>query len=786
MNRTISFALLASLNIQPDEVRFAPSDPHGDRRYTFLATDSRNIDNAEQTVFAALRTVVNTGNRYISELYRRGVTAFIVDEIPDEARNFDAAFIVVPDVAAALRQMAYARIRGFQNGIAVTGSIGKTITKELIYRALKPYCDVQCSTRSWNSSIGVALSLWQMTVPEKMPDYIITEAAIDGPGQAQAIYRCLANSHNITVITPITDEHDEAFASHADKIAEKLRLITGNIIIYADTDPELKRALEDYADTVGCRKLIAVPQPAEGDAMPTIYHALAAKALEVAGAPKQAVEAVPSLPLAETRRQIFEGAFGNTVVRDAFTPDMRSLADSLRFFGRHTSRRRNRALITGRLLDKASRAEIEALAGAHGINTVLTAAETENSSQLHGVESGADLRNSDILVFGDACDPSLMPYVEALESADHDTTMQVDLDALIHNYNYYRRLLPGGTGIIGMVKASAYGMGDVEIARTLQDHGAAYLAVAVVDEGVKLREAGITMPIVVLNPITKHHYNLFTHNLEPSVFSPEELHTLLDEAARHGHGPFPVHIKIDTGMHRVGFTEEQIEQLTDTLAGQNRLVAASVFTHLSSADCPELDHYTHNQIDTFVRVCDRIDSALGYSPKRHFLNTAGMMRFASAARYDLARPGIGLYGIAPYTCTEASRLKPVASLSTRIISLKHWPADTPVGYGCKGRTTRPSIIATIPVGYADGINRHLGRGHASFYVKGVPCPTIGNICMDQCMIDVTEVPDVVTGDAVEIFGPHQRVEVLSDVLDTIPYEIITSVSPRVKRTYSKR
>lgn len=784
-NRNFNFALLTQLNICPDEIRFAPSDPEGKREYCYLATDSRNIDNPEKTVFAAIRTDVNNGNRYITELYNRGVNAFIVDKIPDDARDLDAAFIVVPDVADALRRMACAHSRGITNGIAVIGSIGKTITKELIYRALQPYADVRCSTRSWNSSIGVALSLWQMTVAEKQPDFMVSEAAIDGPGQAEAIYSCLINSHNITVITPVTTEHDEAFASHAEKVAEKVRLITGNTVVYADTDPELARQLAQLS-LVRHLNLIPVSEPKPGSEMPSIYHALAAKALKAAGAPVQAIASVPFLPPANTRRLIFEGAFGNTIVRDAFTPDMRTLADSLCFFNRHTSRSRNRVLVAGNLLDCDSEAEIASLAGRHGINTVIRTTGTDAACQLREIECGNAVRNSDILVFGDATDQSLAPFAEALESADHDTTMNVDLDALVHNYNYYRHLLPAGTEMVGMVKASAYGMGDVEIARTLQDHGAAYLAVAVVDEGVKLREAGIKMPVVVLNPITKHHYNLFTHNLEPAVFSPEELQVLLDEASRHGNGPYPVHIKIDTGMHRVGFVEEQTDKLTETLRNQNSLYAASIFTHLSCADCPELDSYTHGQISAFVRIADRIDAALGYRPKRHFLNTAGMMRFADEADYDMARLGIGLYGIAPYECAEAARLKPVASLHTRIISLKHWPADTPIGYGCKGRTTRQSVIATIPVGYADGINRHLGRGNAVFFVNGKPCPTIGNICMDQCMIDVTDAGEVGPGDSVEIFGPQQRVEVLADILDTIPYEILTSVSPRVKRTYTKR
>lgn len=334
-----------------------------------------------------------------------------------------------------------------------------------------------------------------------------------------------------------------------------------------------------------------------------------------------------------------------------------------------------------------------------------------------------------------------------------------------------------------MVKASAYGMGAEEIGRALQSQGAAYLAVAVVDEAVALRDAGITMPVMVLNPITNRYHTLFSYNLEPAIFSPEELNRMLAEAKTEGVSGFPIHIKIDTGMHRVGFLENQIDYIAEVLQGQENVRVASVFTHLATADCLDMDEYTAGQIEAFQRIAGKLAYRLGYNPKRHYLNTAGMMRFADSGDYDMARLGIGLYGISPYAGPEAAFLKPVAAFRSRIISLKHWPAGTPIGYGCKGRTERDSIIATVPVGYADGVNRHLGNGGAGFVVRGVECPTIGNICMDLCMVDVTDAQGVSVGDSVEIFGSQMPVERLAERLGTIPYEILTSVSPRVRRTY---
>ena len=660
------------------------------------------------------------------------------------------------------------------------------------------------SPRSWNSGIGVPLAIWDMTIDNAKPDHIITEVAIDGPGQGVKMQQLLAYSHHVGVITPITDEHDEAFDSHADKVREKIDIVRKcNTIVYADTDVELRRQLQELEGV----ELIPVAVPQPGSACPTIFHALAECVCSLYDVPQEDITTLMMQPAIDMRRRISPASCGNTIIRDLFTPDLRSLADSLKFFCRHTDNKRCKILVAGDLLTKdhsddsllglytraialARRSGIDSIVftgyDVTTVKTMLPASDDlifADSALITDIEAGRSWHDSDILVFGEG---SVSPYLNALESAAHDTTLEVDLDALVSNYNYYRHLVAPGTGIVAMVKASAYGTGAVEVAKTMQDAGAAYLAVAVIDEGIALRDAGVSMPVMVLNPITNRHRSLFTHRLEPAVFSLGELHTLRGEAAQTGVDDYPIHIKIDTGMHRVGFLESEIDLLAKVLSEQSQLRVASVFTHLATADCTDMDDYTEMQIAHFSAAADRLEKALGYTVKRHFLNTAGMMRFADEARYVMARLGIGLYGISPYNTHDAENLKPVAALRTRIISLKNWPADTPIGYGCKGRTQRDSIIATIPVGYADGINRHLGRGNASFYVKGIPCPTIGNICMDQCMVDVTEVDQPRVGDAVEVFGPSQPVEVLAEKLDTIPYEILTSVSPRVKRTYLKR
>lgn len=802
--RTISAHELSQLNISPEEVVFASTDPHGEHRITFLTTDSRNVTDPGATAFAAVRTGVNDGHRYIPELFDKGVRVFIVDHLDDELKALDASYIVVPDVEKALHRIAYARIRGCEEGIIVTGSHGKTKTKELIYRAMLNHGDTRRSPRSWNSAIGVPLAIWDMTIAEGMPDHIITEVAIDGPDQGTKMAGLLSGSHHIGVITPITDEHDEAFICHADKVKEKVDIVRNcRQIVFADTDPELRRQLEQLSGV----ELHAVSRPNPGSRYPSIYHALADNVCSLFDMPYTSSQLLMMEELVDMRRRITAAGNGNNIIRDLFTPDYRSLSDALMFFRRHSNPDRHKVLIMGDLLttDRSDNAclglYMRAISQARlfGVDEIVfTGCDASKISTLlpdtsgvvfadnaliTAIEAGRAWHDSDILVFGEG---SVSPYLNALESADHDTVLEVDLDALIHNYNYYRHLVKPGTGIIAMVKASGYGVGAVETGKTLQDQGAAYLAVAVVDEGIALRDAGVTMPVMVLNPITNRHRSLFTHRLEPAVFSLGELHTLRVEAAGTGVKDYPIHIKIDTGMHRVGFIEEDIELLAKVLGEQNELRVVSVFTHLATADCLDMDDYTEGQIATFARAASRLEELLGYKIKRHYLNTAGMMRFADEGDYDMARLGIGLYGISPYGGPEAESLQPVAALRTRIISLKHWPAGTPVGYGCRGVTSRDSVIATIPIGYADGINRHLGRGNAGFIVKDVYCPTIGNICMDQCMIDVTDVDGVKVGDRVEVFGHRQPVERLAEALDTIPYEILTSVGPRVKRTYLKR
>lgn len=771
----------------------------------YLHTDSRSVFDPVNTMFVALRTGVADGHKYIPDLYARGVRDFIVRKGFDASPFPEARFVFVDDTLIALRDLAAEKVRNSSDShIIITGSRGKTSVKELIYRTLDlDNYNVARSPRSWNSHIGVPAGLYENAGDDG--SIIITEIGIDGPGQAE-YYRPLLRP-TVGVLTPVTSEHDEAFASHADKIREKLLLLKdADTIIYDDTDPEVAPLIAEISP-----KSKALPARGIKD--------LATKAVDEILNVSDVMSCkgkVAQMPLVSTRIDVDEVPGDSVMIQDMFTHDLRSLRDSLDFMRRRfTPDRRNTVILSDYKHHSRMRSqEIEELYAesgrllrAFGVDRVIGIGPecvrffrhlglSDDSEAFESIEDLA--AKADATYFGRQTimvrvDRSFHPdsIARLIEFPRHDTTLEVDLDALIHNYNYYRSLVPSGTGLCAMVKASAYGMGSLEIAKTLQSAGASYLAVAVVDEGVALRKAGITMPVIILNPMTNKYDALFRHHLEPTVFTVDELRRLLHEARREGLHEVGVHIKLDTGMHRLGFTESMIPELISVLRETDgpRVRVKSIFSHLATADCLDMDSYTELQLDAFETMSERIRSALPYGNeiKRHILNTAGIERYGQkGAAYDMCRLGIGLYGISPVPALEsARRLKPVAKLVSTVISLKNWPAGTPIGYGCRGVTERDSIIATVPIGYADGVNRHLGRGGAKFIVNGVECPTIGNICMDLCMVDVTDAPDVKTGDRVEIFGPEMPVERLAETLDTIPYEILTSISPRVHRTYLK-
>lgn len=749
------------------------------RSVEVLEIDSRSpLARPDATMFCAL-SGARDGHRYVAAMYSRGVRSFLVSRQP-EGLTPDAAVVVVPDVDRAVAQIA-AAWRDVTQAVyvGITGSVGKTVMKELAYRMLAGEYKVSRSPRSWNSRLGVPLSVSRVNADAQIA---LIEVGIDSAGAMAGLAEIVRPS--IGILTPITDEHSAGFPSLREKVREKLLLFAeAELLIYPADTPY---ASEMFADV--CPK--ATPVAVEGDYCSGALAALAARfGLE---SPVDAVE-WPS-----NRIGVTEGVNDCVVMLDKFTPDIESLAGSLDFMSRRMTPQRRNTVILGDLFHPAGTpasavyATAAAMLAAAGVDRVIgVGAEVSSQSlafagfRFEQVKSAAEFVDTytadwfsgeSILVFGHG-----LEQVAAIPASPrHDTTLEVNLDSLIHNYNHYRSLVSHDTGIVAMVKASAYGLGSVEIAKTLQSHGAAYLAVAVIDEGVELRRGGITMPIMVLNPITGNYKALFDNDLEPAVFSLAELDTLCEASRRSGVDTFKAHIKLDTGMHRVGFTSDEIPALIDRLRNESTMRVASIFTHLAAADCPDLDSYTDEQFAAFDEMSERLLEALPYRPLRHVHNTAGIMRYGDRL-YDMVRLGIGLYGVSPLE--EPSGLKPVASLRSTIISLHEREAGTPIGYGCRDILQRRSLIATVPVGYADGLDRRLSRGRGQCAVCGVECPIVGNVCMDLCMVDVTDAPGVSVGDTVEFFGTAIAVERLAEQLETIPYEILTSVAPRVKRVY---
>lgn len=798
-----------------------------------LLTDSRSLVYPQETLFFALRTANNDGHHYVTQLYERGVRNFVVDNLGEVPKGLQgmANYLVVDDTLEALQNLAaFHRQRFTIPVIGITGSRGKTTVKEWLYQLLKDDYRIVRSPRSYNSQIGVPLSLWDI---EDGTSLAIIEAGISTTGEMARLQAMIRPT--IGVITNIGSEHDEGFASMTEKAQEKAKILNSceNIIygadyhlvtdtiaplLEADVAQELawsargnKAALQvtsithddnrtiiayTYADE---QATVVVPFDADRDVENAITCLAVLLMMKVSQ--KDIESRMSALTPVGTRIDVIEGVNNCTIIRDGYSSDYNSLTPALNFMMRRAGTHSGTVILSDLKPETYSGDElyirVSELLRSKGVKRLvgigddmcrfasyfaqLPAAHFYHTTK-HFVEawSAGDFDDETILLKG-APDADFDLIVDMLEAKRHQTVMEIDLNALASNFKYFKSLVKPTTRTVAMVKAGGYGTGSYEVAKTLQDRGADYLAVAVQDEGVDLRKAGITMPIIVLNPSVVNYKAMFIHRLEPEVYSFEEVEALVREGKKYGVHHFPVHIKIDTGMHRLGFTRHMLSQLVEMLHGQDVLRPVSVFSHLSVADDLSQDDYTREQFAYFDDCTQYLQQHFSHRLMRHILNTAGIVRFPDR-QYDMVRIGIGLYGIATLPGSMEKALQPVASLHSVIISVKQWEAGTTIGYGRAGVLTRDSRIATVTIGYADGFDRHFGNGNVSMWVGGKLCPTVGNVCMDAVMIDVTDV-DCKPGDQVEIFGPHVPIEQLSTARGTIPYEILTGISPRVKRVY---
>lgn len=811
------------------EILHLPSPVNPDAVIEKLLTDSRSLCEPEVSIFFAISTTSNDGHRFIPELYDAGVRNFVVERMNEyTGAKTDANFFVVPDSRRALQSIARHHRDNFDIPvIAITGSRGKTTVKEWLYRLLQDDYKIVRSPRSYNSQTGVPLSIWEM---DDDTDIAIFEAGISQPGEMAALESIIKPS--IGIITNIGTEHQEGFSSISEKCAEKVMLLRQcDCIVYNADDPLIATTVANSAlpskeiawsrrdadrplfirsidihdadsvisySFIGVENEVTIPFTADKD-IENAIHCLAV--MHYLNRPVQDITArMKRLTSIGTRMDVIEGVNDCLVIHDSYTSDLNSLSPALDFMERHVTAMHSRTVILSDLMHETLssyelyKAVAKLLKERHIDRVIAIGPEICHNARFFDVNTTfypsteaflANMTQSDfdhelILIKG-APDFKFERINDMLEGRQHETMLEVNLDAIVHNYNLYRSKIKPETGIVCMVKASGYGAGAYELAKTLQSQHAAYLSVAAMDEGIDLRKAGITMPIIVLNPKVVNYRTLFAYNLEPEIYSFDVLNRIITEAEKCDIKHYPVHIKLDTGMHRLGFLEEDMPELISILLSQDAIIPRSVFSHLAAADDPEMDEYTMMQFDYFKRCSDMLQSGFNHHILRHILNSTGITRFPEM-QYDMVRLGICLYGIKTMHDGSQDNLRPVSSLHSVIISIKEWEAGTTIGYNRRGVLTRHSRIATVPIGYADGLDRHLSNGNTSMMVNGHRCPTVGNICMDICMIDVTDV-ECKVGDTVEIFGDNIPVEELSSTLKTIPYEILTSISSRVKRVY---
>ena len=802
-----------------------------DANIGFLLTDSRSLCFPEETLFFALKSGRNDGHRYIADLYRRGVRNFVVTDVP---QSFDtvypeANFLKVTDTREALQRLAERHRDAFNIPIVgITGSNGKTIVKEWLYQVLSPDRYVTRSPRSYNSQIGVPLSVWLLNSDSQVG---IFEAGISDPDEMLALRDIIQPT--IAVLTNLGQAHQENFTSMEQKCREKLVLFhDAQTIVYPADDNTVRHVIaeSDYrgerlywstTDEHAPMFVKRIEKHEEATTVTYIYNGAkeqkfsipfiddasiedaivtAIVALRLGVDAKTLADRMMQLEPVAMRLEVKEGRHGCTLINDSYNSDINSLDIALDFMSRRPDHKgRRRTLILSDIQQSGEEPaalyrEVSDLCVKRGVEKFVgIGPRISDNAEAIAVrekfffttveaflrsEVFRTMRDEVVLIKG-ARQFGFDQITEQLVEKVHETVLEVNLNAVVANLNYYRSFMKPETKLVCMIKADAYGAGSVEIAKTLQDHRVDYLAVAVADEGATLRRNGITSNIMIMNPEMSAFKTMFDFDLEPEVYSFRLLDALVKAAEKEGITGWPVHIKLDTGMHRLGFDpEKDMDELIRRLKHQNAVIPRSVFSHFVGSDSDSFDDFSAKQFALFDKGSKQLQAAFEHKILQHIDSSAGIEHFPDR-QLDMCRLGLGLYGI---NSRNNQTINNVSTLKTTILQLRNVPAGDTVGYSRKGTIDHDSVIAAIPIGYADGLNRHLGNRHCYCLVNGQKAEYVGNICMDVAMIDVTGI-DCKEGDSVEIFGDHLPVTVLSDALDTIPYEVMTGISNRVKRVY---
>ncbi len=809
---------------------------HADIVIEHILLDSRKLLFPSSSIFFALDGIRRKGNLFIPELYHKGVRCFVVDEIFTEADVQDfpnADFLQVPDVLQALQLLtSYHRQQFDLPVIGITGSNGKTMVKEWLYQLLQGDFNIVRSPKSYNSQIGVPLSVWQINETHTLG---IFEAGISQPDEMQKLAKIIMPT--IGVFTSIGEAHGEGFLNIRQKINEKLKLfVNSSLLIYCADQPDINEAVNTFKNNAragddfelfswskketATLQIISIETGSAKTAIQSKWKEIPVNfnipftdeasvenaitcccvLLHLRTSVETIAERMMQLRTVEMRLELKQGINNCSIINDSYSADINSLTIALDFL-QQQKQHAKRTLILSDIL-QSGKSSGELYAGVAAIlqqkhinrfigigpeinrqrNAFQNIAETaffSSSAEFRQQFHSQHFHNETILLKG----ARLFEFEQIshlLEQKIHQTVLEINLNAITHNLNTYQQLLNPNVKLMAMVKAFSYGSGSFEIANLLQFHKVDYLAVAYADEGVELRKAGITLPIMVMNAEEITFDLMVQYNLEPELFSFDILTGFEKYLKQSGITNYPVHIKLDTGMRRLGFEQKDIEELCDRLKATAVFKIQSVFSHLAASDSEKHDTFTKMQAEAFLEGCEKIQGITGYTFIRHIANTSAIHRHKDL-QLDMVRLGIGLYGIDADPAVQ-QQLKNVTTLKTTISQIKKIKKGESVGYSRKGMATKNSVIATVRIGYADGYPRLLSNGTGKMLIKAKQVPVIGNVCMDMTMLDITGI-DANEGDEVTVFGEGLPVSDLASLAQSIPYEILTGISQRVKRVY---
>jgi alanine racemase len=785
----------------------------------YISIDSRSLQNDENTLFFALSGPNHDGHQYIEELINKGTQYFVVTRIPEDVKE-KGNFLVVENTLEALQKFAayYRSLFDFPI-IGITGSNGKTIIKEWLNFLLSPDYNIIRSPKSYNSQVGVPLSI--LGIKEKH-NLGIFEAGISTTNEMEKLQKIIQPT--IGILSNIGSAHDEGFQSAAEKIKEKLKLFTSvkvlilnkNKSISAFVNPKIKTfswcSDDKSADVFITKKnideltILYVKYQEDTFAITIPFHDQASienaiycmMVMLYFGYNQKVIQTrMAQLYPVEMRLKVKNGINNTTIIDDSYSSDFQSLKIALDFLENQKQHKKKTVILSdifqSGLNNEELYSQVSQLIISNKINRVIGIGETfsqfknkfincvafKNVADFTKAFENLNFENETILIKG-ARDFHFEEIVSMLEEKTHETVLEINLNAISHNLNFYKSKLAPKTKMMVMVKAFGYGNGGFEIAKLLEHHKVDYLGVAFADEGISLKSAGITVPIMVLNPESTSFSALIQHQLEPEIYSIKGLKAFLKIAEQKKLKYFPIHIKLDTGMHRLGFEEENLTELIQTLKGNETVQIKSILSHMATSDDLKHDAFSKSQIALFEKLSSQLQTSLNIKPIRHILNTSGITNYPEA-QYDMVRLGIGLYGISN-DYEEQKELENVGTLKSIISQIRTIDKGESVGYGRRFIAEKETIIATIPIGYADGIRRSWGHAVGYVVINNIQAKIIGSVCMDMLMVDVTNI-DCKEGQTVIVFGENPTVNFMAKQLNTIPYEILTSISQRVKRVF---